>query len=91
MTDTDLQRQLEELRQQVATLAAARQAGAEATEPQAEVGSGSGDEAEPTDRAEPLEQINELVHLLEEELKDNPILSGLAIFIAGLLVGRMMR
>ena len=91
MTDTDLQSQLEELKQQVVALSAARQASEEKPEPQTEVGSSGVDEAEPTQGADPLEQVNELVQLLEKELKDNPVLSGLAIFIAGLLVGRMMR
>ena len=91
MTDTDLQSQLEELKQQVVALSAARQSGEEKPQPQTGVGSNGVEEAEPTHGVDPLEQINELVHLLEKELKDNPVLSGLAIFIAGLLVGRMMR
>lgn len=86
MTETDLQRQLAELQEQVATLAAAR--AATATEPPAE----APDDAPPEEaHPAPREQIDELVQLLEKELRENPVVSGLAIFAAGVLVGRLLR
>jgi hypothetical protein len=36
-------------------------------------------------------QLQELVELLEQELKDTPVVSGLVIFSLGILVGRFMR
>ncbi len=36
-------------------------------------------------------QVRELVELLEEELKETPVVSGLVIFSVGILVGRFMR
>ena len=35
--------------------------------------------------------IEELVDLVGHELRDNPVATGVAIFVAGLLVGRLMR
>ena len=31
------------------------------------------------------------IDALEKELRDNPVVSGLAIFAAGVLVGRLLR
>ena len=36
-------------------------------------------------------QVQELVELLEEELKETPVVSGLVIFSVGILVGRFLR
>jgi hypothetical protein len=36
-------------------------------------------------------QVKELVELLEEELKETPVVSGLVIFSVGILVGRFLR
>ena len=36
-------------------------------------------------------QVQELVELLESELKDTPVVSGLVIFSVGILVGRFLR
>lgn len=38
-----------------------------------------------------LGQVKELVELLEEELKETPMVSGLVIFSVGILVGRFLR
>ncbi|NNE18979.1 MAG: hypothetical protein HKN10_10930 [Myxococcales bacterium] len=38
-----------------------------------------------------LGQVQELVELLEEELKETPVMSGLVIFSVGILVGRFLR
>jgi hypothetical protein len=35
--------------------------------------------------------VQELVELLEEELKATPVVSGLVIFSVGILVGRFLR
>jgi hypothetical protein len=94
MTDTDLQSQLEDLKQQVAAISAARQSSSQTPEPEAAALSDDGETVKADTGPEPrqpLEEIEELVHLLEKELHDNPVLSGLAIFVAGLLVGRLMR
>ena len=49
-----------------------------------------GKEAEPEGN-DLKQQIEELVDVLADELRDNPMLTGLAIFAAGILVGRLMR
>jgi len=36
-------------------------------------------------------QVQELVELLESELKETPMVSGLVIFSVGILVGRFLR
>ena len=85
MTDPDLQRQLADLKQEVAALSAARAAAAAEPEPPVDpVGLTDADDS-------PFEQVEELVQLLEKELRDNPVVSGLAIFAAGVLVGRLLR
>jgi hypothetical protein len=94
MTDNDLQSQLEALKQQVVDLSAARQEAADSTVADSARSSGDSGAVEPTKESEarqPLDQIEELVRLLEKELRDNPLASGLAIFIAGLLAGRLLR
>ena len=87
MSETDLQGQLAELKRQVVALSEAREASVEA------VGSPAAPEDEETTLigSEALQHAEELVQLLEKELRENPVLSGLAIFVAGLLVGRLMR
>jgi hypothetical protein len=35
--------------------------------------------------------VEELVDLMGHELRDNPVATGVAIFVAGLLVGRLLR
>lgn len=94
MTDNELQSQLEALKQQVVDLSAARQEAAESTGAESTRSSEGSGEVESTKKSEarqPLDQIEELVRLLEKELRDNPLASGLAIFVAGLLAGRLLR
>ena len=88
MSETDVQRQLEELRQQVASLAAQRATTERVDAPTPDEAADEG-AAEPNHA--PFEQIEDLVHLLEKELRESPVVSGLAIFAAGVLVGRMLR
>lgn len=89
MTDADTQKELEELRQQVAALSEARRARPAA--PRDEVPA----EAPVDDvRAEEHglgDQLEELVGLLGDELRDNPLAAGVAIFVAGVVVGRLLR
>ena len=91
MASSDLQQQLEELKRQVEELRTARVEGAAAKPEEAPAPELDGAEAVGAREQGPLEQIEELVKLLEHELQDNPLLSGLAIFVAGLLVGRLIR
>ena len=37
------------------------------------------------------DHIEELVGLLGDELRDNPLAAGVAIFVVGVLVGRLLR
>ena len=97
MTDTDTQTELEALRREVAALSAARRAKREPGRAQATPET----ETEPKPSEPPAEsaasedrvasQVEELVGLLESELRDNPMVTGAAIFVAGLFVGRMLR
>lgn len=88
MTDSDTQKQLEELRSQVAALKEARRARPEEPEPEApEAPTGIA----ASDAHDISTQIKELVGLMEGELRDNPVVTGVAIFVAGLLVGRLLR
>jgi len=97
MADSETQKELEELRRQVATLAETRAhsetvstKGAESASASsvAEESSTETVDAQPTGLAD---QIEELVDVLGDEFRDNPALAGVALFAAGLLVGRLLR
>ena len=88
MTDSETRKELEELRRQGAALSEARRAQRKSPKPDSP-------EA-PAETAAIEEQgvsahIEELVDLVGNELRDNPVATGVAIFVAGLLVGRLMR
>jgi hypothetical protein len=88
MTDTETQKELEELKRQVAALSEARRAQREPTKPQASEASA---EAAATVEHGFSAHVEELVDLMGHELRDNPVATGVAIFVAGLLVGRLLR
>jgi len=90
MAASDTQKEIEDLKRQVAALSAARLAQAEATEPAMTEAPEESAPASEHDRAI-HEHIEELVDLVGNELRDNPIATGVAIFVAGLLVGRLLR
>lgn len=89
MTDVDTQKELEELRQQVAALLEARRARPEP--PQNEAPAEVAVDHVPAEEHGLGEQLEELVGLLGDELRDNPLAAGVAIFVAGVLVGRLVR
>ena len=97
MADSETQKELEELRRQVATLAETR-AHSETAPPEVtesasarSVAEESPEEAGIAQSPSLAEQIEELVDVLGDEFRDNPALAGVAIFAAGLLVGRLLR
>jgi hypothetical protein len=90
MTDADTQKELEDLKRQVAALSAARRTRGKAA-PQPEVQTEPAAESTTTEDRSIASQVEELVGLLESELRDHPMVRGAAIFVAGLIVGRMLR
>ena len=88
MTDAETQKELEELKSQVAALSQARRA---EREPPGPAATATPAESPPADEHDLEDQIEKLVDLMGDELRNNPVLTGVAIFVAGLLVGRMLR
>lgn len=89
MTNPELQKELEQLRQQVAELSKAR-AEQKSTK--------SAEEEEPKSTPEPEEseaafkhEIDELLKVLQEEVRDMPAVTALVVFSLGILMGRFMR
>ena len=92
MRNEEIKAELSALRAEVLALAEARkQAESQATsEAQAiEKAEQASETAEENEGF--MGQVKELVELLEEELKETPVLSGLVIFSVGILVGRFLR
>jgi hypothetical protein len=88
MTDAETKRELEELRSQVAALSQARLA---EPVPPGPAAAAAPAESPPADEHDLENRIEELVDLMGDELRNNPVLTGVALFVAGLLVGRMLR
>ena len=89
MTNPELQKELEQLRQQVAELSKAR-AEQKSTR--------SADEEELESTPEPAEseaalrhEIDELLKILQDEVRDIPAVTALVVFALGILMGRFMR
>lgn len=90
MSNVDTQKELEQLRKQVAELSAARkQQKAEPPPPK--------EEQEP-EVSEPAEvepavkgQVEELLKLLQHEIRDMPAITTLTVFALGILMGRYLR
>ena len=89
MSHADLQDELLRLRKQVEALSAARRKQRAQAESEQE-------EPEPVDDDTETEhaigkQIEELIQLLREEVRDMPAMPTLAVFMLGILVGRYLR
>jgi hypothetical protein len=92
MRNEEIKAELSALRAEVVALSEARkQAESEAAPHPSAIATS---ETETETDVEPegvLSQVRELVELLEEELKETPVLSGLVIFSVGIIVGRFLR
>ena len=92
MRNEEIKAELSALRAEVLALAEARKQAESQATPQAQAIEKSDEESEATAEHEGfLGQVQELVELLEEELKETPVVSGLVIFSVGILVGRFLR
>lgn len=97
MSDDEVQRRLAELRAEVAALSAARgEAGstpmaAEPAEQAAEPATGAGEATARDSGEQEHSQIDELLELLEAEIKDLPTITCLIVFSLGILMGRFLR
>ena len=104
MAMKQLQQELAELRSQVAELSAARQqteaaraaaAGQSTATADSEKGSSAAPaaDAEPADHSDSIvaRQFDELMELLEREMRDLPAITCLAVFALGILMGRYLR
>ena len=92
MRNEEIKAELTALRAEVVALAAARKEAESQAAPQAQAIEKAHEESEAAEEHEGfMGQVKELVELLEEELKETPVVSGLVIFSVGILVGRFMR
>ena len=100
MSKDDVERELAQLRAEVAALSAARKESAAApvppvadatasTETDAPPETGAVDGAQAAEPEHP--QLNELLELLEAEVKDLPKVTCLIVFTLGILMGRFLR
>ncbi len=88
-SDADIQAELLELRKRVEALAAARRSKRSQTEHE-------DDESEETPENEQAKQdikkqIEDLMKLFQEEIRDMPAMPTLGVFMLGILVGRYLR
>ena len=95
MRNEEIQSELAALRAEVVALADARKQAPEAQQPPAPPDSpalaSDQDASSETEHEGFMGQVQELVELLEHELRETPVVSGLAIFSLGILVGRFLR
>ncbi len=104
MADKDTQKELEQLRAEVAALSAARESKQAAvaqsdTDPIEQQRSETDDlngilenaQAAVADDAELKGQFDQLFEQLEQEIKDLPAITTLAVFSLGVLFGRLLR
>ncbi len=89
MSTSDVQEELKQLRKEVATLSAARKKKTSSA-PQADEDVPAATEAGETENAF-KGQIEELIKLLQEEIRDMPAVTTLAVFALGILMGRLLR
>ena len=89
MSDSDVRMELDQLRKQVAALSAARKQNKSATP------EGSDETANEPEQGESehviKDQIEELIKLLQDEIRDMPAVTALAVFALGVLMGRLLR
>ena len=95
MSSNETSLELEKLRAEVAALRAAKeQAATEADEAQpasAEHESSAGAPLKEESEEHIKSQLEELTDLLEDEIRDLPTITTLAVFTAGILLGRFLR
>ena len=92
MRNEEIKAELSALRAEVLALAEARKEAELQATPEAQAIQKAEEESEATEEHEGfMGQVKELVELLEEELKETPVVSGLVIFSVGILVGRFLR
>ena len=89
MSTSDVQAELKQLREEVAALSAARTQKESPTQQQDEDAPADSD-AGNTEHAI-KGQIDELVKLLQDEIRDMPAATTLAVFALGVLMGRLLR
>ena len=89
MSTSDVQEELKQLRKEVAALSAARKQ-KEPTSTQNN-GNASIDTGEGDTKHEIKGQIEELIKLLQDEIRDMPAVTTLAVFALGVLMGRLLR
>ena len=94
MRNEEIQAELAALRAEVVALAAAREQAAE-PEPETPVEASAlvaEDDGDSGGEGEGFKgEVQELIGLVEKELRETPIVSGLVIFSMGILVGRFLR
>jgi hypothetical protein len=95
MRNEEIKAELAALRAEVVALAEARKQAPEAHQPSeppesSVLATDQGTSSE-TEHEGFMGQVQELVELLEHELRETPVVSGLAIFSLGILVGRFLR
>ena len=93
MADEDMKAELAALRAEVAALAEARRQDAERRESPPPDGSLASAGAISADEAHEgfVGQVQEIIELLEHEIKETPVVAGIAGFVAGVVVGRLLR
>ena len=92
MRNEEIKAELSALRAEVLALAEARKVAESQAPPETRVVETTREDSEVAAEHEGFRgQIQELVELLEEELKETPVVSGLVIFSVGILVGRFLR
>jgi len=95
MRNEEIKAELAALRAEVVALAEARKQAPEAHQPseppEGSVLATDQDTSSETEHEGFMGQVHELVELLEHELRETPVVSGLAIFSLGILVGRFLR
>ena len=89
MSNEEIQQELERLRKEVAALSQARQEKKPEPPPEEE-------EALTTDQLAEVDQatkgqVEELIKLLQDEIRDMPTITTVAVFALGILVGRFLR
>ena len=89
MSTSDVQEELKQLRKEVAALSAERKQKKSSTTAE--------DDDAPTDTKQGETehaikgQIEELIKLLQDEIRDMPAVTTLAVFVLGILMGRHLR
>ena len=92
MRNEEIKAELTALRAEVLALAEARKQAESQATPETLAIEKAEQASEPAEEHEGfMGQVRELVELLEEELKETPVVSGLVIFSVGILVGRFLR